>query len=291
MAKSAPKKTQPAKRAGKSTTAPRRSTVGKTATSGKKAKATTKPAKQSPPTKPVLKRSAVKAVASRKPEPPAKGRAVPAARRPAVKAATAKSASKSPTAVKPVIASKAKSPKPMVAVKPFVTPKSTPAVKPVVAAKVTAPVAVRPVVVPIATPVPPVAKPKRNPSGLGVRDLQHFADLLLVKRREIVGDMHSMEGEALRSGTSGLSTLPVHMADMGTDNYEQEFTLGLVEKDRNLLREINHALAKIPAGTYGICEGTGEPIGKPRLEVQPWARHSIEYARLRERNGRGVRMF
>jgi RNA polymerase-binding protein DksA len=152
----------------------------------------------------------------------------------------------------------------------------------------------RPIVV--QTPVDPatgheVAKPKRVASGLGVRDLQHFADLLREKRREIVGDMHSMEGEALRSGTPGLSTLPVHMADMGTDSYEQEFTLGLVERDRTLLREINHALAKIAAGTYGICEETGEPIGKPRLEFQPWARHSIEYARLRERNGRGVRMF
>ena len=137
--------------------------------------------------------------------------------------------------------------------------------------------------------VPP--KPKKNGAGLGLRDLQHFADLLLQKRREIVGDMHSMEGEALRSGSTGLSNLPIHPADMGTDNYEQEFTLGLVEKDRSLLREINHALGKIPAGTYGICEGTGETIGRPRLEVQPWARYSIEHARQRERNGHGVRMF
>src|SRR4029453_6720346 len=106
----------------------------------------------------------------------------------------------------------------------------------------------------------------------------------LDKRRELVGDMSQMEREALRSsGSSNLSTLPLHMADMGTDNYEQEFTLGLVEKDRNLLREINAALAKIQNGTYGICEGTGKPISKPRLEAQPWARYSIEYARQLER--------
>jgi RNA polymerase-binding protein DksA len=133
-------------------------------------------------------------------------------------------------------------------------------------------------------------KPKKSQIGLGVRELEHFADMLLAKRRELVGDMSSMEREALRTGSgSNLSTLPVHMADMGTDNYEQEFTLGLVEKDRNLLREINHALAKIQNGTYGICEGTGRPIGKPRLEVQPWARFSIEYARQIEKNGMGVR--
>jgi DnaK suppressor protein len=73
------------------------------------------------------------------------------------------------------------------------------------------------------------------------------------------------------------------MADMGTDNYEQEFTLTLVETDRKLLREINHALAKIQNGTYGICEGTGKPITKARLEAQPWARYSIEYAKQMER--------
>ncbi len=99
--------------------------------------------------------------------------------------------------------------------------------------------------------------------------------------------MSSMEREALRSsGGSNLSTLPIHMADMGTDNYEQEFTLGLVEKDRNLLREINAALGKIQNGTFGICEGTGKPIGRPRLEAQPWARFSIEHARSLERQGR-----
>ena len=130
-------------------------------------------------------------------------------------------------------------------------------------------------------------KPRKNQAGLSVKELDNFRALLLEKRREILGDMHSMENEAL--GYSGKSASPVNVTDMGTDNYEQEFTLGLVEKDRVLLREINNALAKIQNGTYGICEGTGNAIGKPRLEVQPWARFSIEFARLRERNGMGIR--
>jgi RNA polymerase-binding protein DksA len=137
---------------------------------------------------------------------------------------------------------------------------------------------------PIPEAVPTDGKPRKNEAGLGIRDLEHFRDLLLAKRRELVGDMSQMEREALRSsGGTNLSTLPIHMADMGTDNYEQEFTLGLVEKDRNLLREINAALAKIQNGTYGICEGTSKPISKPRLEAQPWARYSIEHARQLER--------
>jgi RNA polymerase-binding protein DksA len=127
------------------------------------------------------------------------------------------------------------------------------------------------------------AKPGKNQAGLKAKELEFFRDLLIAKRRELLGDVHSMEEEALRSTSgSNLSNLPIHMADMGTDNYEQEFTLGLVEKDRQLLREINVALMKIRDGTYGICEGTGKPITKARLEAKPWAKYSIEYTRKLE---------
>jgi DnaK suppressor protein len=141
-----------------------------------------------------------------------------------------------------------------------------------------------PVAIPTAVAVPTNGRPRKNLAGLTPRELEVFRDKILAKRREIVGDMSSMEREALRSGTgSNLSNLPIHMADMGTDNYEQEFTLGLMEKDRKLLRDLNDGLAKIQNGTYGICEGTGKPISKARLEAQPWARYSIEYARKLER--------
>ena len=142
-----------------------------------------------------------------------------------------------------------------------------------------------------AAPVPTDSKPRKNQAGFTARELEHFRDLLLAKRGEIVGDMSAMEREALRtSGGSNLSTLPIHMADIGTDNYEQEFTLGLVETERKLLREINNALAKIQNGAYGICEGTGKPISKERLEVQPWARYSIEFAKQMERMGKGYQI-
>jgi len=142
----------------------------------------------------------------------------------------------------------------------------------------------RPLPAPMVVAQPPVpGKPVKNQAGLKAKELEFFRDLLVAKRRELLGDVHSMEEEALRSATgSNLSNLPIHMADMGTDNYEQEFTLGLVEKDRQLLREINVALGKIRDGTYGICEGTGKPITKARLEAKPWAKYSIEYARKLE---------
>lgn len=132
-------------------------------------------------------------------------------------------------------------------------------------------------------PVTSDSKMQKNRAGLSIKELEHFRSLLLEKRREILGDVTSMEREALRSANTNLSTLPLHMADTGTDAYEQEFTLGLVEKDRQLLREIQVALAKIQDGSYGLCEGTGKPISKARLEAQPWARYSIEHARELEK--------
>jgi len=134
-------------------------------------------------------------------------------------------------------------------------------------------------------PMKQPARPVRNQAGLKSKDLEFFRELLLAKRRELLGDVSSMEEEALRAagGGSNLSNLPIHMADMGTDNYEQEFTLNLVQKDRDLLSQINAALAKIRNGTYGVCEGTGKPISRARLEAQPWARYSIEYARQLEK--------
>lgn len=130
------------------------------------------------------------------------------------------------------------------------------------------------------------AKGKRN-AGLTAAELKHFRELLLTKRATLMGDVTSMANEALgknRQDASGdLSNMPIHMADIGSDNYEQEFTLGLLESEHALLREINAALARMDKGSYGICLGTGQPISKPRLEAKPWAKYSIEYARQVEK--------
>ena len=130
-------------------------------------------------------------------------------------------------------------------------------------------------------PPVPVEEPCLTPE-----ELEDFYKLLLTKRREILGDMDHMCGEALsgsRHESSGdLSTMPIHMADVGTDNYEQEFTLGLIETDRQQLRAIDAALGKIGEGKYGICEGTGKQINRARLMACPECRYGIDYARLIE---------
>ena len=115
---------------------------------------------------------------------------------------------------------------------------------------------------------------------------KHFKEMLLEKRREILVNVNEMEDEALKKSrldaTGDLSSMPIHMADIGTDNYEQEFALGLMDSEIKLLREIDGAFERIEQKTYGICEGTGEQISKARLEAQPWARYCVEYARMVE---------
>jgi len=123
-------------------------------------------------------------------------------------------------------------------------------------------------------------------SRLSAVAIERFKQMLLQKRREIISNVNEFEDEALkksRMDASGdLSSMPIHMADIGTDNYEQEFALGLMDSERKLLRETDDALQRIEQGAYGICEGTGKPIRKARLEAQPWARYCVEYARMME---------
>ena len=134
-----------------------------------------------------------------------------------------------------------------------------------------------------AKPAPAKAKVRRLPD----KDLQTFRRLLLEKRAELVGDVNGMQDEVLRknrqTAAGDLSSMPIHMADLGTDNYEQEFTLGLLASERQLLRDIDEALERIESRTYGVCLGTGKPITKARLKAKPWARYCIEYARLLEK--------
>ncbi len=83
----------------------------------------------------------------------------------------------------------------------------------------------------------------------------------------------------------------VDEVDQASAMVEQNLTFRLLDRDRKLLTEIEHALAKIDSGDYGYCEGTGEAIPKRRLELRPWCRHSVKYKEKLERmkkSGRGV---
>lgn len=123
---------------------------------------------------------------------------------------------------------------------------------------------------------------KRQKKMLTTKQLVHYRSLLLEKLREITGDVGSME-ESIFSGSGELSNMPVHLADIGTDSYEQEFNLGLVAEEKKLISEILQALNRIEDKTYGFCEGLDIPIELNRLEAIPWTRYSLEYARMLEK--------
>jgi DnaK suppressor protein len=128
-----------------------------------------------------------------------------------------------------------------------------------------------------------MAKRKSSKCGLTATEIEKFRALLLAKRSEILGNVTTMEDETFKKERSELSSMPFHMADAGSDNFEQEFALDLMDSEKKLLVEINDALRRIEEGTYGICEGRGELIPKARLNAIPWARYCVQCAELKEK--------
>ena len=120
---------------------------------------------------------------------------------------------------------------------------------------------------------------------LTAKERREFRDQLLCKRAELVGNVQGLANEAMHTegGAPGeRSAMPIHMADVGTDNWEQEFTLGLLDSEQAIVREIDDALARIADRTYGVCLATHTQISMARLRAKPWAEYCIEYARARE---------
>lgn len=126
-----------------------------------------------------------------------------------------------------------------------------------------------------------VEKAKVVKSKLVQKTLDEFRQILLAKRAELIGDLSTIEAGAL--GTDGSNTgIPIHMADLGSDAFDQDFALGMAESERMRLREIDEALQRIEDGTYGVCQMTGKAIPRARLLAKPWAKYTIESARQAE---------
>ena len=120
------------------------------------------------------------------------------------------------------------------------------------------------------------------------QDLDEFKRQLMQARQDILDKAK----QAMVSGNIHLDKNEMmDEVDLASATVEQNLTFRLLDRDRKLLAEIDHALKKINNGTYGICEGTGESIPKRRLELRPWCRHSVRYKESVEKmrmSGRGV---
>ncbi len=117
-------------------------------------------------------------------------------------------------------------------------------------------------------------------------DQKKFKKILIEKRKLLVEDIRRMQGEWSDSNTrepgGNLSHMPIHMADISSDNYEQEITLGLIEAEEREIREIDAALKRIEEGDYGVCENCEKPIKAARLKAIPNARLCIKCKQLEE---------
>ncbi|WP_435019649.1 TraR/DksA family transcriptional regulator [Tundrisphaera sp. TA3] len=125
-------------------------------------------------------------------------------------------------------------------------------------------------------------------SAIKPEDLEAYRQTLLSIQDRLRGDLRQMTDEALSNApdsSGNLSNVPLHLADVGTENYDQEFTLSLIENEQETLEQINAAFRRIDAGTYGLCEECNQAIAKPRLQALPYTRHCIECARMLESRG------
>jgi RNA polymerase-binding transcription factor DksA len=116
-------------------------------------------------------------------------------------------------------------------------------------------------------------------------ELQQYRQQLLALRARCNGDVNQLTDEALRKnqdGTGNLSNMPIHMADVGSENFEQEFTLSLLENEEEVLKQIDSALDRIKKGTFGKCEECEGDIPKERLKILPHTPYCVACARKLE---------
>jgi len=121
------------------------------------------------------------------------------------------------------------------------------------------------------------------------KDLEEFKRLLLRRRAQLSGEVEKLADEALRQNrqdaSGDLSSMPIHMADIATDNFEKELNLDFIQRESAELRDIDEALARIEEGTFGLCQVCGKRIRKSRLRAVPHARLCIECQRREEAQG------
>lgn len=111
-----------------------------------------------------------------------------------------------------------------------------------------------------------------------------FEALLVSRKASLLKVLSGLEKEGLRerSASGDTSSLPLHLADLATDTFEQDLALGRVEDVTQEIRTIDQALARIKEGTYGICEHCSEKISHERLKAIPYTQLCLACQRREE---------
>lgn len=118
-------------------------------------------------------------------------------------------------------------------------------------------------------------------------EMKVYKDRLLTLRARMRGDVSQLADAALKKngmeGNGETSAMPIHMADIGSDNFEQEFTLSLMENEEDTLNAIEAALERIEEGNYGVCEECATKIPKTRLNAIPYTSLCVKCAEIAQR--------
>lgn len=121
---------------------------------------------------------------------------------------------------------------------------------------------------------------------MGKDELEGFRRQLLGMGQRLKGTVGELEQEAFRNtaddARGNLSKTPIHLADLGSDAFEQEITMSLLESEGQRLEEIAAALGRIEQGTYGRCERCGQEIARERLQAVPYTRFCRDCAEREE---------
>jgi len=119
------------------------------------------------------------------------------------------------------------------------------------------------------------------------KELKEFKKIILKRKEEVNDEIKHISEDTLKKSqkeaSGDISGYTYHMADVATDNYDREFSLGLASNDRKFLYELEDALKRIEDGTYGVCQDCDSFIARTRLKAVPQARLCVKCQEKREK--------
>ena len=122
---------------------------------------------------------------------------------------------------------------------------------------------------------------------LAKKELLEFKKLIVKKKEEVLDEIKHISDDTLKKSqkeaSGDISGYTYHMADVATDTYDREFSLGLASNERKLIYEFDDALKKIEEGTFGVCEDCKSLIAKNRLKAVPQARLCVKCQEKKEK--------
>ena len=122
----------------------------------------------------------------------------------------------------------------------------------------------------------------RKDSAMNKADQRRYKERLLALRAQFRSDASQMADSVLQKtlaeANGNSSVMPMHMADIGSDNFEREFTLRLLATKDRTLDQIEQALERMEDGFYGVCQEGGSRIPKTRLDAVPYTTSCVKCA-------------